>query len=418
MKQVLLIDASPLFHDYLKDKLQAEQIGVETAVGNRDAYTKLLSSMADLIIIDVEKNFDVLVDFLEKKRRDPNACKTPIIMVGPSKPRVEVAALSKYTVVKYFSKPIKFDIFFSAIGKILHANFVLDNTPSVIEVHCNGNVIFIEAARGLNKDKIQILRYRIEELINTNNLKEPKVLLMISGLTLTFADGYNLELLFDNILADKRIMQKNIKVLTLDTFTKELLEGHPQYNSIEIAESLDSVINSLIDTSLGHDVNTTISEKLLVSNDNNALSEVETRFNMDIENPKEDEKAQGETLKVAIVDDDSIIIKLIQNAFTPLSAKVEPFQAGIKFLEATKTQTFDIVILDLFIPDMNGLDILRTLQKERFKTPIIVYSQATTRDAVVQALSMGASSYIVKPQKPDVIVQKAVEVLNAQSRLF
>ena len=46
----------------------------------------------------------------------------------------------------------------------------------------------------------------------------------------------------------------------------------------------------------------------------------------------------------------------------------------------------------------------------------IVYSQATQREVVIQALSLGASSYLVKPQKPDVIISKAIEVLHAKSK--
>ena len=327
-------------------------------------------------------------------------------------PRTEVAALAKYTVIKYFSKPIKFDIFFASIGKILKAHFMLDDTPCLIETHVNGNIIFIEVARGLNKDKIQLLRYRLTELIASNNLREPKVLIMMSGISLSFVDGYNLELLFDNILEEDHILLKNVKILTLDPFTKELIDGHPQYNGIEIAESLDSVINSLIDANQSRNLNELVSEKILTATGSEESCSTEMRFEADT-GKNDDKNDLSEVLRVAIVDDDPITVKLVQSAFISLSANTSAFMTGQSFLDAIENnQVFDLIILDIFIPDLNGLEILKRLQKMSFKTPVIIYSQATLRESVIQALSLGASSYLVKPQKPDVIVQKALEILN------
>ena len=71
MKQVLLIDASPLFRDFLKEKLTDEKIGIETATIKRDAFTKLLSTLPELIIIDVETDVFNLNEFLLKKISAP-----------------------------------------------------------------------------------------------------------------------------------------------------------------------------------------------------------------------------------------------------------------------------------------------------------------------------------------------------------
>ena len=67
------------------------------------------------------------------------------------------------------------------------------------------------------------------------------------------------------------------------------------------------------------------------------------------------------------------------------------------------------------MPGMSGFDILTKLKVTPDAPPVIVYSQATQREVVIQALSLGAKSYLVKPQKPDVIITKAIEVLHAKS---
>ena len=63
MKQVLIIDASPMFREFLKEKLTAEKVSVEIAKGKRDAFTKLISTLPDLVIIDVEESMEDLIDF-------------------------------------------------------------------------------------------------------------------------------------------------------------------------------------------------------------------------------------------------------------------------------------------------------------------------------------------------------------------
>lgn len=414
MKLVLLIDASPMFREFLKGKLLAEQVNVETAVGNRDAYTKMITTLPDLVIIDVQENMDNLQEFLAKKCDDPNAKKIPIIISGPQVPRTQVATLAKFAVVKYFTKPIKFDVFFESIGKILHTNFAMDTTPSILEMHVNGSIIFMEIAQGLNREKLFLVKYKLNELIENNNIHEPKLVIMMTNLKLTFIDGSNLELLFDNIIATEKIKLKNIKILSFDQFTRELIDGHPQYSGIEIADNLNDVLNSLVDRTRAVNMGELISAKILTSDSkSNQDGSLEMRFQQDALEKLEDIEEIGNVLKIAVIDDDLIIRKLVENAFKQAGVETELFASGLEFVKSLDTKEFDLIILDIFIPDMNGLDILRTIQSKQITTPVIIYSQATQKDAVIKALSLGAKSYLVKPLKPEVLVTKAMETIHS-----
>ena len=53
MKKVLIIDSSKLFSDFMREKLSAENISVEVTNGRRDAYTRLITVLTDLVIMDV-----------------------------------------------------------------------------------------------------------------------------------------------------------------------------------------------------------------------------------------------------------------------------------------------------------------------------------------------------------------------------
>ena len=112
MKSVLLIDCSSLFGGFLHDKFSTEQISLES-VSSREAYTKMITLLPNLIIIETEDGLsEDVMHFLEKKSVDPNARKIPIIITGPVIERSKIANLVEYNVVKYFSRPVKFDVFF------------------------------------------------------------------------------------------------------------------------------------------------------------------------------------------------------------------------------------------------------------------------------------------------------------------
>lgn len=411
MKQVLLIDGSPFFREYLKEKLEAEQISVDTANGKRDAFTRLITTLPNLIIIEAGENLDELDEFLSKKKTDPNARSIPIIISGPKIDHKKALQLVQYEVVKYFTKPIRFDAFFASVGKILHQVFSMDTTPCVLDVHNNNNIIFAEISKGLNREKLSILKYKIKDIIESNVIRDPKVVLMIYGMTLTFVDGVNVELLLDNVLAEAKISTKSVKVLTQDEFTKELIKGHTKYAGIEVVNNITEVMNSLVDSGPIEDTKQVITDRILGSNGTAEGGDLETRFSSDL--GKKGAEGSTERMKVAIVDDDVIIRDILYSAFTDKKIDVSTYATAIDFLKAVKNENFDAIILDIYIPDMSGFDILKTLQKNEYKTPIIIYSQATQKEVVVQSLSLGAKSYLVKPQKPEVLIEKAMSLIQA-----
>ncbi|MBQ0039658.1 MAG: response regulator [Treponema sp.] len=411
MKSVLLIDGSPLFQDFLRDKVAAEQITIECASA-RESYSKMISLLPDLIIIEIEKNLtEELKILLEKKSTDPNAKRIPIIMTGPVMDRTKVANLVEYGVVKYFTKPIKFDIFFESIGRILKTPLSMDTTPCILDIHLNGNIIFVELAQGLNREKLMLLKYKLAEIINRYKINVPKVILMLTNLELTFVDGANLELLLNNITCSGRIANNHVKILSLDDFVTQLVKGHMEYRGMVVSQNLQYVMSSLMneDPGRGSDSKEFLYDNILHSDrptDDVALGFIDDRSTGD--------SNTGTMMRVALVDDDVVIRKLLENTFTSASAETSLFENATSFMSAIGSgQVFDIVILDLYLPDMDGISILKTLMQRNYQTPILIYSKASSKEVVLNALSLGAKSYLVKPQKPEVILHKALEILHS-----
>ena len=412
MKKVLIIDSSKLFSDFIREKLSTENITVEVTNGRRDAYTRLVTSLPDLVIMDVSDSFTDLMDFLKSKQSDPIAKNIPIILTGPVIEKARIASLVRYGVIKYFPTPIKFNSFIEAIGNVLKISFSVDTTPSILQVHYNNNIIFVEFAQVLNREKISLLKYRLTELIDKEELSNPKVILMMTDLMLSFVDGINLEYLLDTILSETRIQKKNIKILSLDSFIPAFLDGHPQYNEIKVVTDLRKVLRSFVSISATEDeVPELIAEEILTQQEVDDAA-IDLRFNFDLDI---DDK-EGTVFRVAVVDDDSVVRSLLQRSLSSMGAETVLFENGSDFIEAIEKEHFDLAILDIFMQGMSGFDVLTKLKVSPNSPPIIIYSQATQREVVIQALSLGASSYLVKPQKPDVIISKAIEVLHAKTR--
>lgn len=410
MKKVLIADNHPLFREFLKQKLSEDQVEVLLTQENRDTYTRMITSLPSLIILDMSDDNSEEMAFLEKKGDDSNAVNIPVIITGPSQEKANIAALAKYGVIKYFEKPIQFDIFFEAIGNVLHIPLSMDTSPCVLDLHRNGNIIFIELALGLNRDKIALLQYKLTEMIQSEGIDYPKVIIMLTNLELSFVDGYNLEFLIDNVIACPKIHNKNIKILSLSPFVRDLLAGHPNYNEIEMSTNLSRILATLVDTSITSSVSDLITDKILSP----AYGEeglVETRFSSD-ENGGSSEGKDGTVLNIAIIDSNPQSLGMTQLIFTEIGASTSGFSNGNDFIKAYEPEKFNLIILDVLLADQTGLAILQNLQRQRNTTPILIYSPSLQKDIVVKVLSFGARSYLVKPQKQNVLIQKALNLLN------
>lgn len=411
MKQVLLIDDSAVFRDYLKEKLESHHIALNIGLGQLDSISKIRSIMPDLIIIDFTSSRNFLLDILEMKRRDPNARDVPVFLLAQKIEKREIVRLSEYGIKKIISKPLKIDQLLSEMTSILGIDFDIDETPCILEARVNDNIIFIEIAQGLNRDKIDLLKFRIRELIDLYNIPYPKILVMMTDLSLSFVDAPNLELLMNNITSSVNIKNRNLKILTLDGFIREFLCGNKEYADIQIVTDLTKAIDSLLkDVLPTDDASTLISERIL-SVDETQLkkgSSLEMRFRSEVEAIA----SSGRDIRIAVVDDDVVIRTVLTKTFQAIKAKVEQFESGDRFLPQGITGKFDLVFLDLMMPGMNGFEVLRNLRAQGVQTPIIVLSAVSQREAVLKVLSTGVKSYMIKPLKPDTILKKTIEVLQ------
>ena len=414
MKKVLIIDTHPMFKEFLKKKLSDDQIEVILTQENRDSYPKMMSILPTLIILDMTENNMEEMEFLEKKAQDPNTVEIPVIITGPSAERSSIASLAKYGVIKYFEKPIQFDILFESIGKVLHNPISLDRTPSILDLHRNGNIIFIEIALGLNRDKISLLQYKLAEMIEQEDIESPKIVIMLTSLELTFVDGYNLEFLIDSIIEAPRVHTKNIKILSLSPFVQQMIDGHETYSGISMSDNLQNVLTSLVDTTNSSSVSELIADKILTSSyqDRNDNTSIDTTFFSDKNKNQLDNLTVGSVVKIAIIDSDPNSLLQSQEAFEKAGAECSIYRSGSEFIKNYEPGSCDIVVLDVAGVEGSGFDVLRQLKNQYNSPPVLVYTQNMQRDFIVKVLGAGAKGFLAKPQKPNILVQKALSLIK------
>jgi len=103
--------------------------------------------------------------------------------------------------------------------------------------------------------------------------------------------------------------------------------------------------------------------------------------------------------KIAIVEDDKNISEIESFALKNSGYEVEVYGTAADFYEGIKESTFQLIMLDIMLPDEDGLSILQKIRenKQTRKTPVIMVTAKTTEIDKVRGLDMGADDYITKP---------------------
>ena len=102
-------------------------------------------------------------------------------------------------------------------------------------------------------------------------------------------------------------------------------------------------------------------------------------------------------MKILIVEDDLRISKAIAEALSDQHYIVEMAEDGKLGLMFAETGSFDLIILDLMLPKLDGITLCRQLRQARNKTPILMLTARDTSSDKVLGLDVGADDYVVKP---------------------
>ena len=111
-------------------------------------------------------------------------------------------------------------------------------------------------------------------------------------------------------------------------------------------------------------------------------------------------------MRVLIVEDDSSVAQSLELMLK--SERFNPYitDLGHEAVELAKIYDYDIILLDLNLPDMSGYDVLRSLRVGKVKTPVLILSGFAGIEDKVRALGVGADDYVTKPFHKDELIAR------------
>ena len=102
-------------------------------------------------------------------------------------------------------------------------------------------------------------------------------------------------------------------------------------------------------------------------------------------------------MRVLLVEDDPTTAKSIEMMLTSAGMVVDSTDLGEDGLEIGKLYDYDIIVLDLMLPDIDGMEVLRRLRDARVRTPVLILSGLAESEQKVKGLGTGADDYLTKP---------------------
>ncbi len=123
--------------------------------------------------------------------------------------------------------------------------------------------------------------------------------------------------------------------------------------------------------------------------------------------------------KILLIEDEDYIRQIYKEQIDGAGFVTDAYATGKEGLEAFKANQYDLVVLDIILPDYNGLKILEEMKKDPLKkaTPVLILSNADQDIIIKQGMGLGAADYLLKVQStPDMITDKIKLILENKNK--
>ena len=117
------------------------------------------------------------------------------------------------------------------------------------------------------------------------------------------------------------------------------------------------------------------------------------------------------TGQVLIIDDEASLRRTLARILQQARFDVTTAESGKEGLAFLSQQKFDLVYLDIRMPDMNGLEVLKAIHLKFPELPVILFTAQPDMNSAVEALRHGATDYLMKPLKPQALIERTQNIL-------
>ncbi len=118
--------------------------------------------------------------------------------------------------------------------------------------------------------------------------------------------------------------------------------------------------------------------------------------------------------KILVVDDDELVLIAIQELLSPLGFSVVKASSGPDALEKIAQEQFDLIILDIIMPEMDGFEVCQRIRQTNsyMETPIMMLTAKSGEEDKERGIEVGANLYLPKPISPKKLIALVEEALK------
>jgi DNA-binding response OmpR family regulator len=119
--------------------------------------------------------------------------------------------------------------------------------------------------------------------------------------------------------------------------------------------------------------------------------------------------------RIAIIDDEQDILNILERYLSKNGYDIQTFSNPQNGLSAVKSGNYDLLLLDIMMPTLDGISLLKDLHNSGNKTKVMMMTAFDTLERSIEAHKFGASNYITKPFKSlDVVKSKIEDILSEE----
>jgi two-component system, OmpR family, response regulator len=120
-------------------------------------------------------------------------------------------------------------------------------------------------------------------------------------------------------------------------------------------------------------------------------------------------------MKILVVEDEVKVSNFIMRGLEEEGYTVDVAEDGKKGLDLIKTEEYGLVLLDLMIPEIDGLEVLKRMRQDEIETPVLIITAKSTKEDVIKGLDTGSDDYLTKPFSFDELLAR-IRALLRRSR--
>jgi DNA-binding response OmpR family regulator len=117
-------------------------------------------------------------------------------------------------------------------------------------------------------------------------------------------------------------------------------------------------------------------------------------------------------MRVLVIEDEAKVASFISKGLEEEAYEVEVVYNGRDGLDRLTADRYDIVLLDLMIPEISGLEVLKTIRERGVNTPVLIITAKSSKEDVVRGLDTGSDDYLTKPFSFDELLARIRALLR------